>query len=299
MMKLAPDREVQVGGEDQHMRTGSLPFKKRRFPRLALSVIRGETNQACEASAARTASSTDIELNATSEEKIAALALVAAATAPSPAVISKKDTRTVAPKTHHGFSLYEGPTSADIPTTIQDTSADNEVVAEKLDSDATAGKKSHRPPLTSPLPHGCHGRTSRNNSFCRRQPYNGSKFCKSHYLSLIVSGVATDQELRSGQVVTTGVASGGASDGTVSESLDGANALAIVVQNQDKRYTGGDMEIRCKGRYDQSMINDLFPSVESDKTHSAYFLLSNHHTGSGLCILRSEWNQVLPHACYI
>lgn len=34
----------------------------------------------------------------------------------------------------------------------------------------------------APLPGGCHGKTSRNQSFCRRQPcYNGSQFCKLHY----------------------------------------------------------------------------------------------------------------------
>ena len=36
--------------------------------------------------------------------------------------------------------------------------------------------------LTSPIPGGCHGRTSRNNSYCRRTPcYNGSRYCKLHY----------------------------------------------------------------------------------------------------------------------
>ncbi len=47
--------------------------------------------------------------------------------------------------------------------------------------------------LTSPLPNGCHGRTSRYNSYCRRQPcFRGSKFCKLHYsLNVIKNRSAT------------------------------------------------------------------------------------------------------------
>lgn len=50
-----------------------------------------------------------------------------------------------------------------------------------LDANDQAKRISH-PKLDSPLPDGCHGKTSRTQSFCRRGPnYNGSNFCKLHY----------------------------------------------------------------------------------------------------------------------
>jgi len=43
-------------------------------------------------------------------------------------------------------------------------------------------KRLYHPKLEVPLPNGCHGRTSRTGSFCRRGPnYKGSKYCKLHY----------------------------------------------------------------------------------------------------------------------
>jgi hypothetical protein len=42
--------------------------------------------------------------------------------------------------------------------------------------------RTNRAQLAQPLPNGCHFRTSRNNSFCRKHPcYNESKYCKLHY----------------------------------------------------------------------------------------------------------------------
>jgi len=46
---------------------------------------------------------------------------------------------------------------------------------------SSTGRGRH-PPLLTPLTNGCHGRTCRNNSYCRRVPrYNNSMYCKLHY----------------------------------------------------------------------------------------------------------------------
>eukprot|EP00543_Licmophora_paradoxa_P000755 CAMPEP_0202454066 /NCGR_PEP_ID=MMETSP1360-20130828/11886_1 /ASSEMBLY_ACC=CAM_ASM_000848 /TAXON_ID=515479 /ORGANISM="Licmophora paradoxa, Strain CCMP2313" /LENGTH=393 /DNA_ID=CAMNT_0049073291 /DNA_START=532 /DNA_END=1710 /DNA_ORIENTATION=+ len=82
----------------------------------------------------------------------------------------------------------------------------------------------HHPPLDAPLPGGCHGRTSRNNSYCRRQPcYNGSKYCKLHYQQYIVAGT----RLPAGVVPAP------------------SGAPHVCSTHQDKRFTGCDGEIRC------------------------------------------------------
>lgn len=53
---------------------------------------------------------------------------------------------------------------------------------------ASTRHRVHHPPLAAPLPNGCHGRTSRNNSYCRRQPcYNGSNFCKLHFQQYVAA----------------------------------------------------------------------------------------------------------------
>eukprot|EP00547_Thalassionema_nitzschioides_P000312 CAMPEP_0194217344 /NCGR_PEP_ID=MMETSP0156-20130528/21036_1 /TAXON_ID=33649 /ORGANISM="Thalassionema nitzschioides, Strain L26-B" /LENGTH=462 /DNA_ID=CAMNT_0038946367 /DNA_START=318 /DNA_END=1706 /DNA_ORIENTATION=+ len=88
----------------------------------------------------------------------------------------------------------------------------------------------HHPPLSSPLPNGCHGRTSRNNSYCRRQPcYNGSKYCKLHYQQYIVAG--TRIHVDQGKV-------------TLPDCGPSANT-PIGSSHQDKRFTGSGDEVRC------------------------------------------------------
>ena len=43
-------------------------------------------------------------------------------------------------------------------------------------------KRPSHPKLNAPLPDGCHGKTSRTQSFCRRGPnYKGSNYCKLHF----------------------------------------------------------------------------------------------------------------------
>lgn len=244
-------RALQVEDTRELASTGSLPFKKRRFPKLTLSVIKSvEGNEG-------RGTSKVCDLTASNAEKIAALALVAAAASGNTSL--NGDTEKEAPK-KHGFSFYEDVTAN--PSTRQTTTSTCTPLATVMEAsdslslqvqgiqttaaDATPGKRIHRPPLTSPLPNGCHGRTSRNNSFCRRQPYNGSKFCKSHYLSLIVSGVATDQELKSGIVVKT--LDVPETDGAGKGAHEPGLLLPSVHNNQDKRYTGAATEVRCKGK---------------------------------------------------
>lgn len=100
-------------------------------------------------------------------------------------------------------------------------SANNSVVASK--------PRMHHPPLASPLPGGCHGRTSRNNSFCRRTPcYNGSSYCKLHYQQYVVAG--TRVPVHPGTTVT------------VQASVTNT---PVSTAHQDKRFTGCGDEPRC------------------------------------------------------
>jgi hypothetical protein len=83
----------------------------------------------------------------------------------------------------------------------------------------------HHPPLTAPLPNGCHGRTSRNNSYCRRMPcYNGSEYCKLHYQQYVVAGTRNVESE------------------AMSHSPGTSNPASTYM---DKRFTGCHDEIRC------------------------------------------------------
>ena len=84
----------------------------------------------------------------------------------------------------------------------------------------------HHPPLSAPLSNGCHGRTSRNNSFCRRTPcYKGSTYCKLHYQQYIVAG--TRLPLQS------------------AADSEPNSITSTPTTHQDKRFTGCDSEVRC------------------------------------------------------
>jgi len=99
-----------------------------------------------------------------------------------------------------------------------------------LPSGSQTKARVHHPPLSSPLPNGCHGRTSRNNSFCRRQPcYNGSKYCKLHYMQYVVAGtrIPVDQ-----------------GKGVMPEYCSLTNT-PVGNSHQDKRFTGSGDEVRC------------------------------------------------------
>lgn len=86
----------------------------------------------------------------------------------------------------------------------------------------------HHPPLSDPLPNGCHGRTSRNNSFCRRTPcYNGSTYCKLHYQQYIVAGTRLPA----------------AEPSSISEPSSVTSTPTSA--HQDKRFTGCGDDVRC------------------------------------------------------
>lgn len=87
----------------------------------------------------------------------------------------------------------------------------------------------HHPPLASPLPNGCHGRTSRNNSFCRRTPcYNGSSYCKLHYQQYVVAGTRFHHETSIGSAVS-----------------EPSSVTSTPTIHQDKRFTGCGSDVRC------------------------------------------------------
>jgi len=109
----------------------------------------------------------------------------------------------------------------------------------------------NHPPLAAPKPGGCHGRTSRNNSYCRRTPcYNGSNYCKLHYQQYVVQGGADPNGIGGSaarlnlvksdapKVKSDGnIHTKSSNDGTVAIE-GGDNAISHHRYHQDKRYTG-------------------------------------------------------------
>ena len=91
--------------------------------------------------------------------------------------------------------------------------------------------RGHSVPLTNPLPGGCHFRTSRNNSFCRRHSYNGSQYCKLHYHHYKIA--LEEQQLQ--QQNSSGAAI--ASPASLSSPTSGLRALdrAVAAQGYDGR----------------------------------------------------------------
>lgn len=89
--------------------------------------------------------------------------------------------------------------------------------------------------LVSPLPNGCHGRTTRNNSFCRKQPcYKGSNYCKLHYDQYV-----TNVDKRSEPDVPL-------------NEIPSTTTLALQkdlmlpnIMHQDRRFIGSPDQTRC------------------------------------------------------
>jgi len=118
----------------------------------------------------------------------------------------------------------------------------------------------HHPPLAAPIPGGCHGRTSRNNSYCRRTPcYNGSKYCKLHYQQYVVQGGADPNgnngsairlngvKMDRGEMRLNGMGQGGTTALKCNGVIEGSeNVTSHHRHHQDKRYTGQCKdEMRC------------------------------------------------------
>lgn len=113
--------------------------------------------------------------------------------------------------------------------------------------------------LTRPFPNGCHGKTSRYNSYCRRLPcFNGSNFCKLHY-SLYENNKKTTLAEEENPATSTVTAPAVVVSTTKKSRVVTANlpllqaalhaaaaAKSTNAQQQDKRFTGSQGEIRCQ-----------------------------------------------------
>eukprot|EP00550_Attheya_septentrionalis_P000559 CAMPEP_0198282038 /NCGR_PEP_ID=MMETSP1449-20131203/1905_1 /TAXON_ID=420275 /ORGANISM="Attheya septentrionalis, Strain CCMP2084" /LENGTH=820 /DNA_ID=CAMNT_0043978109 /DNA_START=649 /DNA_END=3111 /DNA_ORIENTATION=+ len=292
---------------------GRLPFKKRRLSTLEMPPITVSSH----------VDMIDMNLIGSerydfrNDEKIAALALVAAASAPltpvSPACEIQHQTAAIcSPDVHYAVAsaaypqcvetsnwdtgmhqvCSAGPQSQmSVPQHLQKTSIEDEyqyhyqeqVEQEYQRSENPSGtgkiprQRVHRPPLVTPLPGGCHGRTARNHSYCRRLPcYNDSQYCKLHYQQYVLGERAADVIRPSNTQTSLGLPAfahldtNDASEQIVVEgsglqngSFLGSSPSALPtgcsssskpsnsngsqsVQHQDKRYTGAMHEVRCK-----------------------------------------------------
>lgn len=204
----------------ERCRRGSLPLKKRRLslepwdecphtPRPNLTVLPERT----------------ITLSTGCDQRIAALALVAAAASSGfysqvPFLPIEDFPRSSLPPASLKATLLH-------PTTLAPTTTPTAAQASMDIPNSPWSPGSARLPLSSPLPGGCHGKTSRNNSFCRRQPcYKGSNYCKLHY-----------------QHYTAGNRSGLLDDDDDSSSIAPTTSPDVV--HQDRRFTGAPGEQCC------------------------------------------------------
>jgi hypothetical protein len=219
---LSIDQKYESSHE--RCRRGSLPLKKRRFSMEEYATIYTtddpDTNASSHDSLAVFSDQTMMMSAAGDDERIAALALVAAASS------------TYAPMANVTTPSVD---SSETSLKIEEAPKDALCNDFAFDQPPSSSKRIHRPPLSSPLPGGCHGRTSRNNSYCRRHPcYNGSKYCKLHYQHYIVAGLRTPMD---------------------EEEVEDAIPLSIEkiqsisnpqpTAHQDKRYTGSADGTRC------------------------------------------------------
>jgi hypothetical protein len=205
-------------------RQGSLPLKKRRFSMeedtTIYTIDDPDTNTSSHDSFAALSEQTLMMSAAGDDEKIAALALVAAASS-----------------TYAPVANVSTPSVDSSETSLNIEEAPKYALCNDFASDQppTPSKRIHRPPLSSPLPGGCHGRTSRNNSYCRRHPcYNGSKYCKLHYQHYIVAGLRTPMDEE--EVEDTIPLS-------IEKSISTSSPQPTA--HQDKRYTGSADGTRC------------------------------------------------------
>ncbi|KAL7573706.1 hypothetical protein ACA910_007746 [Epithemia clementina (nom. ined.)] len=150
------------------------------------------------------------------EGKLAALSLVAS-------------TAAVAEEAEMEVDLLPDPASTDASDELNTDPED------RSESSASS-KRSKDASSDHPRRGGCHGRTSRNNSYCKRFPcYKGSQFCKLHYqqhvLAETTQNVPDEDSPPSTQLSSSPVPSEG-------EKKQGSF--------QDKRFSGSEGEIRCK-----------------------------------------------------
>jgi hypothetical protein len=183
---------------------GSLPFKKRR-----LQISTSPVHQTCDQQSSDLRSvqiksqSSWIDQNRINEEHTIALALVASAAS-----------------------------SSTLPGCRQ--ALQSSLQGYRCETPNSVLKRTQQPYLVSPLPNGCHGRTARNKSFCRRLPcYNGSKYCKLHYQQHFVSAKRSPVDMTM-QLLPSSSAS----------SLQSVPVLPNIM-HQDKRFMGAPNQVRC------------------------------------------------------
>ena len=285
-------------------RTGSLPFKKRRFhipgqEDFALLKLSGLTKTKTEGSKGLvefpfSSSKTDPKMRADtiiSAERMAALAMVAAA-ADDPSVGSSNGVLHEEPQKHrfssddddHGGGHQNLSTDATAVSSFTNVLA---IAAAELEENVWAGNKmpvTSQQHLAGPAPNGCHGKTSRNNAYCRRQPgYKESKYCKLHYQHYILAGRGDDAEA----VGVSGVEAAEATSRISSSLISPSDASPPLVHHQDKRYTGSPTDIRCKGMSSEDAAFCLL-HIDCCYLTSVCFLsarYSYNYTGARVCLL--------------
>ena len=185
---------------------GSLPLKKRRFSMISDT----------DSSSHSQVSVPGVYSSSFSDEKLAALSLIASRA--SVARVGDIDE-----------PLKE-------PTSTESSEEMNHDPEEKGASSASS-QHDQSVPLDRPRVGGCHGRTSRNNSFCKRQPcYKGSRFCKLHYQQYVLS--ETSQKLQEDESPSSSKQPSCSPVPVAGEKKQGSF--------QDKRFSGSAGEVRCR-----------------------------------------------------
>jgi len=229
-----PMNGLSMIAEESFRRGGSLPFKKRKLFRSGSGSSSDFTQSDLKSPYGTPNPSTCFSGGA--DEKIAALALVAAASsalpvanAPfpglflSPSSINEHNTQRMHVIQDEALKERESPESH----ASSELSKPQDVPPSPM-TQLKAKLRIQHPPLRSPLPGGCHGRTARNNSYCRRHPcYNGSKYCKLHYQMHVVSGMRPEDAESSDVIV------------------ESARDSPIPAVHTDKRFQGLEGEVKC------------------------------------------------------
>jgi hypothetical protein len=171
---------------------GSLPLKKRRFHEISRQpsplpqqqINHNDVSKSSLVEQLIVHSSTN---NINADERIAVLALVAAASSTS---ANGLNTGSIINSSILA-DTFTKPSVGIANVTAQSSSRDYKA----FKSASQNQPRINHPPLSVPIPGGCHGRTSRNNSYCRRTPcYNGSKYCKLHYQHYMNDGEKNEKK---------------------------------------------------------------------------------------------------------
>lgn len=259
-------------------RRGSLPFKKRKLYRTGSSSISDISQVQSEPKSPYTYETPNVArpvcFGENDDEKIAALALVAAASSTLPVSIASFPGLVLSPVSinQHNMQMHviqdESARESPASNSSSELSEPHQTPVAPSTSPITKLKTRIRvqhPPLRAPLPGGCHGRTARNNSYCRRHPcYNGSKYCKLHYQMHVVSGMRPQDS-----------PSASSSSGAIVETSGRDSPLSAV--RTDKRFQGLDGEVKC--------------SATTTRGRPCSYISVN---GTGYCYLHADYDSNPP-----